>query len=292
MPELPEVEVIRRQIEPLVKGRTLSRVETTSPSYFFVTPPAALKRGLKGRQVSALERLGKYLLLRFIDGAGLLLHLGMTGQLFCTGCYSPRLLSRESRASVDEKVGRAVFKPDIHTHLVLHFNDHGPSLYFRDARKFGKVQLLRPNQRSARLAKLGVDALRATGDELYRLTRNRKRAIKSLLLDQSLIAGIGNIYADEALFVAGIRPTKRAPRISREQSFAIITAVRSVMQRSIQSGGSSISDYLQPDGRDGGYQDELMVYAREGQPCLRCGTCIKRVVIGGRSARYCPRCQR
>jgi formamidopyrimidine-DNA glycosylase len=165
-------------------------------------------------------------------------------------------------------------------------------VFFRDVRKFGKVQLLAPGELSPRLDKLGVDALELTGHALFAATRGRNVAIKSLLLDQALIAGAGNIYADEALFLAGVRPTRRAGRVSRAECARIAEALKRVLLRSIETGGSSISDYVAPDGSDGAYQDERRVYAREGEGCPECGARIRRVVIGQRSAHYCAGCQR
>ena len=291
MPELPEVEVTRRQIEPWLLGRRLARVETTAPSYFFLTPPARLRRMLPGRSAVRLERRGKYLIAELDDGSRLLLHLGMTGQLFTAGAASVRLLSAAARAALAPEA-QPRFTPDAHTHLRLYFVDEGPAVLFRDVRKFGKVQLLAPGEDSERLRRLGTDALALSGEDLFAATRARRVAIKSLLLDQSVVAGTGNIYADEALFLAGVRPRRPARRVSCAECEAIAAAMRRVMLRSIETGGSSISDYVSPAGADGGYQDERRVYARSGEPCPTCGTPIRRIVLGQRSAHYCPRCQR
>jgi formamidopyrimidine-DNA glycosylase len=291
VPELPEVEVTRRRIAPALVGRRIAKVATTRKSYFFLTPPARLERELPGRTVRALERRGKYLLADLDDGRRLLLHLGMSGQLFTEQASSLRLLSAATRASLSPEEQRA-FVPDRHTHLRVEFDDGGPALFFRDVRKFGKVRLLGVGDSDPRLDKLGVDALSATGDELYAAARKRKVAIKTVLLDQSVIAGIGNIYADEALFLAGIRPRRSAARLSRSDCHRLVSAVEKVLLRSIETGGSSISDYLQPDGSDGAYQDERRVYARAGQPCLKCGTKIRRIVLGARGTHFCPECQR
>lgn len=291
MPELPEVEVTRRQLEPLLVGRRVARVYTTVPSYFFLTPPAELRRRLPGRRFELLERIGKYLLARLDNGDRLLLHLGMTGQIFGSGIASVRLLSSAAGASLTPEAQLEAFRPDKHTHLRLRFDDHGPEVFFRDARKFGKVQLMRPGAPSERLDRLGPDALGASGKRLVESLRGRKAPIKALLLDQALLAGVGNIYADEALFLAGVRPTRPGRRVTREESDRIASAVRRVLRRSITTGGSSISDYVQPDGSAGAYQDERRVYGREGEPCPSCGSRIRRIVIGQRSAHYCPRCQ-
>lgn len=165
-------------------------------------------------------------------------------------------------------------------------------MHFRDVRKFGKVEWLPEGQGSPRLDKLGVDALLATGEQLHASTRKRRAPIKSVLLDQSVLAGVGNIYADEALFLAHVHPTLVAHRVSRARCHALVTAVQRVMLRSIETGGSSISDYVRPGGDDGGYQDERRVYARTGEPCPECGAVIQRIVVGTRGTHFCPRCQR
>jgi formamidopyrimidine-DNA glycosylase len=290
MPELPEVEVTRRRIAPALVGRKIRSLHTTGRSYFFLTPPARLRRRLAGRTVAGLRRHGKYLVAELDDGAGLLLHLGMTGQLFPAGARSVRLLSAAARASLAPEAQPA-FRPDAHTHLVLRFEDAGPEVYFRDVRKFGKVALLEPGEPNERLARLGPDALEVTGAQLFAATRGRTAAIKTLLLDQHVVAGVGNIYADEALFLAGVRPARRAGRVTRAECERIARAVHHVLERSIETGGSSISDYVAPDGSDGAYQDERRVYARTGEPCQACGTPVRRVVLGARSTHYCPRCQ-
>jgi len=290
VPELPEVEVTRQRIAPLLLGRCIARVETSRDSYFFLTKPARLRRLLPGRTTVALDRHGKYLVATLDDRTRLVLHLGMTGQLFGDGVQSVRLLSASARASLASQAPPA-FRSDPHTHLRLRFSDGVPDVLFRDVRKFGKVFLLAEGEKNTRLAKLGVDALQATADDLYPLFRRRHTAIKNVLLDQSVIAGVGNIYADEALFLAGVRPRRSASRVTRAECGRIVEALRRVLQRSIETGGSSISDYLAPDGRDGGYQDERRVYAREGEPCQGCGGHVRRVVIGQRSAHFCARCQ-
>ncbi len=291
MPELPEVEVTRRRIAPWLVGRTLREVRTTGESYLFLTPPVRLERELPGARVRDLRRLGKYLLVDLDRGRRLLLHLGMTGQLFTEGATSPRLLAATARAALAPEE-QLRFEPDPHTHLRLVFADEGPALYFRDVRKFGKVQLLAPGEASARLERLGTDALAIRGEELFRASRRRRVAIKSLLLDQSVVAGSGNIYADEVLFLAGVRPGRAAGRVTRAECQRLAEGFHRVLQRAIETGGSSISDYVAPDGADGRYQDERMVYARTGEPCRVCGKPIRRRVLGQRSAHYCPRCQR
>jgi len=291
MPELPEVETTRRRIAPFLLGRRVERVVTTPPSYFFLTPPDELRRALEGRRVESLERAGKYLVAGVGGGDRLLLHLGMTGQLFSSEATSVRLLSATARASLPPDAQRR-FEPDEHTHLQLRMEGAGPTVFFRDVRKFGKVQWLAAGERNARLDRLGTDALALCGEELFRASRGRRVAIKAILLDQSVAAGVGNIYADEALFLAGVRPGRAARRVTRRECDAIADALHRVLERSIETGGSSISDYVAPDGSDGGYQDERKVYGRKDEPCLVCGGPIKRRLVAQRSSHYCAQCQR
>lgn len=290
MPELPEVETTRERIRPALVGRRIESVCTTAASYFFVTPPARLRRRLVGRTALDLTRSGKYLVATLDDASRLVLHLGMTGQLFAEGAASVRLLSAAARASLRPDEPRT-FAPDVHTHLRIAFDDGGPAVLFRDVRKFGKVLLLAPGEKTPRLDRLGIDALHATGADLFAAARRRRVPIKTLLLDQSVIAGVGNIYADEALFLAGLRPTRSVQRVTHRECDDLTSALQQVLRRSIETGGSSISDFVAPDGRDGRYQDERHVYAREGEPCRRCRSRIRRIVVGQRSAHYCPRCQ-
>ena len=199
MPELPEVEVTRRQLLPLLVGRRIASVVTTRPSYFFLTAPAVLRRKLPGRTVLALDRIGKYLLAGLDSGERLLLHLGMTGEIVRAGAIAA----------------------DEHTHLRLRFHDTYPGVDFRDERKFGKVQLLAAGASPKRLARLGPDALRISAEQLRVASRKRRIPIKTLLLDQAVLAGVGNIYADEALLHRKGPPhAPRRERVTRAEFHA------------------------------------------------------------------------
>ncbi len=290
MPELPEVEVTRRRIEPLLVGRRIERVHTGADSYLFLTRPARLRRALTGRTARRLDRRGKYLVAQLDDASRLVVHLGMTGQLFSSAARSVRLLSASARASLPPEAQRD-FRPDVHTHLHLLFANGGPDVMLRDVRKFGKLLWLPRGTSHPRLDRLGADALEVEGETLFRASRRRAAAVKSFLLDQSVVAGVGNIYADEALFAAGVRPSRRVGRVTRAEFERLAEALRAVMQRSIETGGASISDYVAPDGSDGRYQDERRVYARSGEPCLVCGRAVRRRVIGQRASHFCPGCQ-
>lgn len=291
MPELPEVEVTRQRLEPHLLGRKIRGVSTTSNSYVFLTEPTRLRKGLQGRTVEELSRHGKYLIAGLDGGRRLVIHLGMTGQLFCAEATSVRLLSASTRQSLAPDEQRR-FRADAHTHLRLSFTDRGPDVYFRDVRKFGKLLLLPPGESTPRLDRLGPDALEVRGEMLFRASRKRAVSVKQLLLDQNLIAGVGNIYADESLFLSGVRPARRAARLTRRECDLLADSVVRVLSRSIETGGSSIRDYVSPDGSDGAYQFERHVYARAGEPCFQCGSAIRKRVVAQRGTHYCPSCQR
>jgi formamidopyrimidine-DNA glycosylase len=180
---------------------------------------------------------------------------------------------------------------DAHTHLRISFVDGGPDVCFRDVRKFGKVKLVAQGQSEPRLKRLGHDALQTTGEHLFAKTRKRKTAVKTLLLNQAIVAGVGNIYADEALFISGVRPTRKAFKLSQSECETLAKAIRTVLGRAIDAGGSTIRDFMAPDGRSGSYQAKRLVYARGGEACKRCKSIIARIVLGGRSTHYCPSCQ-
>ncbi len=291
MPELPEVEVTRRRIAARLVGRRIAGVRTSPASYVFLTPPTLLKRRLRGRAVVEIERRGKYLLARLDDKSSLVLHLGMTGQLFSGDVPSLRLLSATAAAALPPKAQRH-FRPDTHTHLQLVFQDAGPRVYFRDVRRFGKLLWLAPGESHERLERLGVDALVLRGKDLFAATRGRHTSIKALLLDQAVVAGVGNIYADEALHLARVRPSRSAARVTKQECAALVGALRHVLKRSIATGGSSISDFIAPDGRRGRYQRGRLVYARAGEACATCRTPIRRAVVAQRGTHFCPACQR
>lgn len=268
MPELPEVETVKRQLAPVLVGRKILQVDCTKPSYFFLTSPTVLKKCLVGRKILQLERRGKTLLACLDDDSRLLLHLGMTGQMVTR-----------------------VLPQDGHVHLVLHLTGKRV-VTFRDVRKFGKVEWIAPRKSSRRLDKLGPDALSISTEELTAALGKRRVAIKSALMNQTLLAGVGNIYADEALYSAGIRPTRPACRLTRREISTLANEVRSLLERAVTSGGSTINDYLRPDGELGGFQNWHQVYGKGGLPCPKCRAPICRKIIGGRSSHFCPRCQR
>ena len=290
MPELPEVEVVRLRLREAVVDREIANVTTTRANYAFLTPPARLRTKLVGRSFRRIERRGKYLLFLLDDESQLLLHLGMTGQLFTSRAVSPRLYHRQTKTRRDGDKSDA-FVPDRHTHLSLSFVDRGELLHFRDCRQFGKLLWLPAGATDARLERLGVDALAISARRLQQCRENRRIPIKSLLLDQSVLAGVGNIYADEALYRARLAPERPAHTLTSAETRELARAIRKVLARAIVLGGSTIDDYVHPDGSDGQAQNAFRVYGREGQPCRRCRTPIVRVVIGQRSSHFCPTCQ-
>jgi formamidopyrimidine-DNA glycosylase len=268
MPELPEVETVCRTIAPHVVGRRIDAVLVHERRLRRPIPLDFAER-LRGRTVRSVRRRAKYVLLDVGDGVDWVVHLGMSGR-FCVGEPPPGT-------------------PHVHVQVEL---AGGVRLYFRDPRRFG-LMLLTAGE--ADLGVLGVEPLGPEfgPDVLWELTRRHRRVtIKTLLMDSRLIAGVGNIYANEALHHAGIRPGRRSARVSRGDAARLAAAVRTVLERAIASRGSSLLDYRDADGNAGEFQRSLFVYERATEPCRACATPIRRLVIGGRGTFYCPRCQR
>ena len=269
MPELPEVEVTRRGLAPRLAGRVISGVEVREPRLRW--PISAEVRGLAGRTVKAVRRRGKYLLVDCGDGH-LILHLGMSGSL--------RVLPPGTPAGK-------------HDHFDLLFGDR--ILRLRDPRRFGAV-LWAPGDAKAHrlLAHLGVEPLSRALDaaRLHALTRAHRTAIKLFLMDARRIVGVGNIYASESLFRAGINPRMKANRISLEKSRKLSAAIKLTLHKAIRAGGSTLRDFVGADGNPGYFQQRYWVYDRAGKPCRRCGAAIRRIVQGQRSTFFCPRCQK
>ncbi|MCE7903768.1 MAG: bifunctional DNA-formamidopyrimidine glycosylase/DNA-(apurinic or apyrimidinic site) lyase [Gammaproteobacteria bacterium PRO9] len=271
MPELPEVETTRRGLAPWLEGRRLAQVVVRVPALRWPIP-ADFSRQLTGATVTALERRAKWLLLRTARGTGLL-HLGMTGSF---------------------RVLREPQPPGRHDHLDL-VTDAGVTTRFTDPRRFGTAlwTVADPLQHPL-LAPLGPEPLGAgfSGAYLHERCRRRGIAIKPLIMDAHVVVGVGNIYASEALFRAGIHPGRAAGRISASRADALAAAIREVLEEAIRAGGTTLRDFHDGDGRPGYFRQQLKVYDRAGLPCARCGTPIRKVVLGQRSSYYCPRCQR
>ena len=270
MPELPEVETVRRGIAPHVRDRAVAHMEVRE---WRLRWPVSrrLPALVRGRTIRDVTRRGKYLLLHFGHGH-LLWHLGMSGSL--------RVLS-EAPA------------PGAHDHVDLHLRG-GAVLRFRDPRRFGSLHWTAADpQRHRLLAHLGPEPLGEDfdGDWLYAQSRGRAAAVKNFLMDASVVVGVGNIYASESLFAAGIAPTRPAGRISRRRYQALADAVRDVLSRAIVSGGTTLRDFTEADGTPGYFARKLRVYGRAGRDCPRCGAAIRARRIGQRSSFFCPRCQ-
>lgn len=279
MPELPEVETIRIVMEQYIPGHMIESVHLRRPKMLRGQSQRMFREGLLQRKILGADRRGKFLLLR-MDRGSLLVHLGMTGQVF----YSVR---RQTRP---EDLPRL---PDKHTHLTLKL-DKDAKLYFRDVRMFGRFALLNANDEKALFARLGPEPLgpNFTAKFLFHSIQKRSASIKAVLLNQTVVAGLGNIYADESLFRAGILPQTPARRITWDQSKRLHRAIRRVLKEAVHRGGSSISDFLDPRHRKGTFQLILAVYGREGKPCLNCGAFITKDVVAQRGTHFCPRCQR
>jgi formamidopyrimidine-DNA glycosylase len=273
MPELPEVETIRLALEPHVVGRTFERVEIDDRRLVRPFEPLAVAAELEGERVAALERRGKYLIVRFESGRVLLIHLRMTGSL------------RHGPAGKlgDDPYRRAVVKLD-----------DGSDMAYRDVRRFGTWHLLEPHELEDYLARrLGREPLERTftAKRLGERLSGRRAPIKAALLDQRTVAGLGNIYVDEALWRAGIHPLREAGTLDVDELARLTRAIRDALRAGIRSQGASLRDYAQPDGRRGRAQERFRVYGRTGEPCLRCGTPIEKIRAGGRGTWYCPSCQ-
>jgi formamidopyrimidine-DNA glycosylase len=266
-----------------MEGRVISCAEIRRPDLRFPFPPRMVER-LIGQRVVALRRRSKYLLADLASGESLLIHLGMSG----------RMLISEVRAGTGQ-FAHDLPTPEKHDHVVLHM-EGGARITFNDARRFGMMDLIAPGETHPMLSVLGPEPFGNDFSEPYLVARLKDRStpIKSALLDQSVVAGLGNIYVCEVLFRAGIRPTRLAGQIAASRIAGLVPIIRDVLAEAIEAGGSSLRDYRQADGELGYFQHAFRAYGREGQACLTpgCGGTIARIVQAGRSTFHCPRCQR
>ena len=272
MPELPEVESLRRSLEPHVCGKILQSIDVHFPKLRWEIPQSALAELCKGKpRLQSLERRAKYLLFKFEDGGVLMSHLGMSGQWL-----------------VDQK-----YEAGKHMHVVLYFE--GKTLIYRDPRRFGMLDVTCSADLMGhpRLVDLGPEPLSAefSTEVSWPLVHAAKVPIKVWLMNAKNVVGVGNIYASEALYLAGIRPATRAHRVQKYRFSKLVEIVKQVIAQAIESGGTTLQDYRNANGDIGGFQSRLKVYGREGEPCYACGTLIRKVVLGQRSTFYCPRCQ-
>jgi formamidopyrimidine-DNA glycosylase len=281
MPELPEVETVARGLQKSIAGRRIVSVRLGKTD--FIDDPAALEQHLPGRQIEAVERYGKFMLLRLsarggtaarsengdAEAASLLVHLGMTGQL--APCAAALPCAK-------------------HTHVWFELDD-GRELRYTDPRRFGRMAYLTGALLAEKLTLFGADPLLVSAEEFASRVRSRNAQIKALLLDQSVLRGVGNIYADESLWRAKIHPMRRGTELRKKQAQVLRRVLQDVLRKAILARGSSISDFLDAEGQPGEYQRHHRAYGREGKRCYRCGATIQRVIVAGRSSYFCPKCQ-
>src|ERR1700722_1106360 len=280
MPELPEDETIARGLRLTVLGRRILSVTLRQTA--FIDDPSLIERHLPGRRIDAVERYGKFMLLRLSAAQGeensatgdnapaaLLVHLGMTGHIASTAVAQPW-----------EK----------HTHASFALDD-GRELRYTDARRFGRLAYLSAELLPAELAPFGADPLEVTAEEFATRIRSRHSRIKALLLDQTVLRGVGNIYADESLWRAKIHPAKLGGSISKQQAAVLHRALQDILKKAIVMRGSSIANFGDGEGQPGEYQQHHRAYGRDGEKCYRCGTIIRRAIVAGRSSFFCPKCQ-
>jgi len=270
MPELPEVETTRRGLAPHLIGRTVTALDIRQPRLRWPIP-RALREKLPGQRIDAIERRAKYLLVHTKAGSAIL-HLGMSGSLRVLPASTP--------------VGA-------HDHVDWRL-DSGKVLRYTDPRRFGSQLWQAPGKVHPLLAGLGPEPLSDDfdGDSLFLRSRGRSASVKVFLMDQAIVVGVGNIYASEALFAAGIHPGRAAGAVSRERYQRLAAAVKQILAHAIERGGTTLRDFISPDGVPGYFEQELFVYGRTGEPCRVCATPVRASVIGQRSTFHCPRCQR
>lgn len=273
MPELPEIESLKRGLAPKLIGSRVAHMTLKRADLRYPLPPD-LATAFMGRTVLALRRRSKYLLLDFDNAQTLVVHLGMSGRFFFTAAESAL---------------------DKHDHVLIDLED-GRHLRFRDPRRFGMMFFCETAKlfENRFFKHLGVEPLETEFSEgfLFDIAKKSHTPIKSLLMNAGHVVGVGNIYANEALYLSGVRPTRQAFKITRTEATQLVQNVKLTLSESIAAGGTTFRDYVNADQKPGLYQVHLHVYGREGEPCLRCATIIKRVVQAGRSSFYCPRCQR
>jgi formamidopyrimidine-DNA glycosylase len=270
MPELPEVETTRRGIEPHLVGRRIAGLLLRRDGLRWPFPPA-LEGDLPGQRLHAVRRRAKYLLID-ADRGSLLLHLGMSGSLRLTDTGAPLRL---------------------HDHVEVALDD-GRALRFNDPRRFGCLLWQPAGELHPLLAALGPEPLDGAfdGEWLFERSRGRRGPVKNFLMDQAIVVGVGNIYAAESLFAAGIDPRRAAGRVSRERYERLAQAVKRILAHAIERGGTTLRDFLAPDGAPGYFEQELQVYGREGDACRACGRTLRGVRLGQRASAWCPGCQR
>lgn len=290
IPELPEVETIVRELRPQIMGKTVSGLilRHKAVTHLINTNAKILYQGLVSQTITTVLRKGKYIIFPLSNNNVLILHLGMTGNLFLQKALGLDLVDQLERV-------------DKHTHILIELTDLSEDeedleLHFNDVRLFGNLWLLEDVEDIEKLdvpglKDLGPDALNITLCQFEDIMRS-KRAVKAILLNQAKIAGVGNIYADEACFCAGVHPARKGVSLSEEQFGKLWLAVKTVLKQGIRYRGSSTSDYITTDGSKGNYQQYHRVYQKTGEECVQCGTPIERIKLAGRSTHFCPTCQK
>ena len=291
MPELPEVETVRRSLLPHLPGRRIVAVEVGDPFVLRGQPPEDFKQALLGQLFNELGRHGKLMFFPFPD-ASLVVHLGMTGQLTVRLPHRPdRDFHRHAVTGLQRSLQHP---PDKHTHISLALDD-GAVVHYRDIRKFGRVFSLPITDRAEIVSrfKLGIDPLSEAYNRevLAHGLRHRRSPIKAVLLDQSFLAGLGNIYVDEALFRSGIRPGRGAYRVRGAALDRLAEAIPEVLLQGVAAGGTTLRDFVSGTGETGYNQEGLLAYGRYGKPCLQCGQILRRGTFAGRTTTWCPNCQ-
>lgn len=274
MPELPEVETIRRELDSRIAGQRIRACTVLRPDTIAYPAPGAFCRRLKDETIREVTRKAKYLIIVLVSGKNLIFHLRLSGTI----AVRPRGTG-----------------PERFTRVAVSLDDG--ELFFNEPRVLGRAYLIENNSTTGMpkgLLSLGIEPICPwfTLEYLYEHLKKRKAFIKAVLLDQHVCAGVGNIYSDEALFHAGIRPMRRAYRVTLDETRKIVRALKNILIKAVRSFGTSVGDYVRTDGTNGSFQDFLYVYQREGQPCRVCGTLIKITKVGSRSTRYCPKCQK
>ena len=282
MPELPEVETIRRGLKDFILNKKIKKIEVLCNKSFQGQPENA-----ENHTVKDIRRFGKALILDLDNDISLMIHLRMTGQLIYDGAKKERYAAGHPSDNFTAKL------PNKQTRVLLKFPDG--TLYFNDQRKFGFIKNIETKDviNDSFIKKLAKEPWDMTTDELYeKFQRHKNSPVKAIILDQSVICGLGNIYADEALFAANIHPERRCGTITREETAKLLKSACAVMDRSIESGGSTMATYVKADGTKGDYLEKFaQVFHREGQPCLNCGTKIIKIKVAGRGTHICPHCQ-
>jgi formamidopyrimidine-DNA glycosylase len=274
MPELPEVETVRRSLEMALPERSFVDIQVREPRLRFTVDEERLHELILKRKVTNLTRRAKYIIVHFTGDSCLILHLGMTGQLLILSAAQPL---------------------DKHDHVIFTL-DNGLQLRFRDPRRFGAIAAVEAAnlQEHALLNHLGIEPLSDdfTSEYLFKRSRKSKKPVKNFIMDQQVLVGVGNIYASEALFLAGIYPMRAAGRISLTRWQRLHTTIQQVLQEALALGGTTIDDFRNSDGSSGYFQQKLRAYGRKGEPCVNCQTPIRTEVLAGRSTFYCPKCQK